>query len=118
MDLSRKRILVVDSDPIVLALVTHILERQGYHVRPHSGPAEAIAAARTAVFDGAVIEMTASGDGGWLARLFDSAPSLAGRVIITGADVRDGVPIHERLERPIELRALIAAVARCVRTAD
>ena len=40
MSLSRKRILVGDADEIVLALILHILQRQGYEVDVTTRPEE------------------------------------------------------------------------------
>jgi len=116
LDVTRKRVLVVDSDAIVLALITHILTRQGYAVEPRAGYEEAIACA--GAFDAAVVEVGASGDGTLLASLLERAPDLRGKVIVTGNETSDGLPVRERLERPIELGALVAAVHRCLGRAD
>jgi len=118
LDVTRKRVLVVDSDAIVLALITHILTRQGYAVEPRAGYEEAIAAACAGAFDAAVVEVGASGDGTLLASLLERAPDLRGKVIVTGNETSDGLPVRERLERPIELGALVAAVHRCLGRAD
>ncbi len=115
-----KKVLVADADEIVLALIAHILNRQGYVVDPVGSTAEAAALLRERSYSAALIDPNMPGAGtAWLRAILEDIPALHGRVVLIGvADADPDLPIHSVMRKPIEFGLLIEAVADCVTEPD
>jgi len=105
---ARKRVLVAEKDEIVLALISHILNRQGYSVEVALSAEEASKRLSSARFDAVLFDAK-----------FSSTISreMAPRTILLGTTDTD-LPVHSMLEKPIEFGALVQAVAGCVQVAE
>lgn len=107
MSSSRRKILVADGDEIVVALISHLLHRQGYVVQTASTADEAATRLRADQY--AVILLDAA---------FERAlqPRLAPRTILLSPKPTDTcLSVHAIILKPIELQALIDTVNRCAK---
>ncbi len=113
---ARKRVLVAESDDIVLALISHILTRQGYVVDLATTAEEADARLKTTTYDAVLIDTKLSGGGvEWLRRLALNDPAADQRlVILTPENVDAGIRSRAVLRKPIEFGLLVETVAACV----
>lgn len=111
---SRKKILVAERDPIVLAVVNYLLTRQGHHVEAHDSGERAAASLRERQFDLALISWDLT-EAQWLRALFADLPSLHGRVIVTGAPSGIGdLPLLAVLQKPIDFTLMVDTVRRAL----
>jgi DNA-binding response OmpR family regulator len=104
-----KRVLVVESDGIILGLITYVLDRHGLEVVSVSNASEALAQIAAASFDAIVLEPAGSD---LLESIHEIDPSLVERVVLVTTG-RDGVsprPVHAVLRKPFE----VAELARIV----
>ncbi|HEU4700109.1 MAG TPA: response regulator [Gemmatimonadales bacterium] len=98
----RRRILIVDDEPIVRAIIARLLEEEGYDVTEVSDAPRALAAARAAAppFDLVITDNLMPGMSG--RRLLDELraewPDLA-VVLISGLPLVDPLPPGDRLRR-------------------
>jgi DNA-binding NtrC family response regulator len=110
LPLTPKKVLVGDSDPIVLALTSHILNRRGYEAHPIAHHDEFLEHLRAGDYDAAVVD--AFIEGAMDAIL--AAPSPRDRIIVTThePDAFDGV--FATLRKPLEFGQLVDTVQKCV----
>ena len=115
------RILVVDDEPDILALLDEILSRDGYTIERAASGREALEQVACGRFDLVISDVRMpDGDGRELYRsLCDRHPELARRVLILtgdtlglGAGDLPGLPREALLEKPVEPVALRSAVRR------
>ena len=106
MSASPHRVLVAESDEIVLALITHILKRQGYSVDVALRVAEAVQCLQLKRYDAHVIDAK-------LLAALDCFPDRVARSIVLGKAEVSGV--HAVLPKPIEFGSLVETVAACVK---
>jgi CheY-like chemotaxis protein len=105
----RRRILVADSDEIVVALICHILNRQGYTVDAALTDAEARDRMASQRYDAILLDSN-------LANAVSDLPKLVARTILLSANNSDSdAPVHAVLQKPIEFALLIETVAACVK---
>jgi DNA-binding NtrC family response regulator len=106
LSLQRKRVVVIESDDIVLALALHVLKRQGFDVDTASDAAAARALlARKpdiVVADARLVEP-----------LRDALAPIARHLIITGRDGEISDAACAVIRKPIEVDVLVSTVARC-----
>ena len=104
----RKRVVVIESDDIVLALILHILKRQGFDVD-------------TAVDAAAALEFLAKrpdvviADGGVVSQLADVLRTMTDRLIITGHSESLREEACAVVRKPLEVALLVDTVKRCAR---
>ena len=108
---------MAESDDIVLALISHILNRQGYLVDIAGSAEEAESHLAAHIPDAALMDLRLPGGGAdWLRRCI---PDGERRLIILTANAFDGgVPARAVLRKPIEFGLLLETVAACVTSPD
>ena len=114
MSVSRKRVLVGDADEIVLALILHILQRQGYAVDVTAEAAEFTQRLRTGRYDAILVDPAMSPGGAqWIRDLVATMPELGNRLIVAGAAAGSDLPVRATLRKPLEFGLLIDTVHDC-----
>jgi DNA-binding response OmpR family regulator len=109
---------VAESDDIVLALISHILNRQGYLVDVAGSAEEAESHLASNIPDVALLDAKLPGGGAdWMRRCI---PDGERRLIILSSGVFDAadVPAVAILQKPIEFGLLVETVAACVKSID
>lgn len=115
VDSSPNRILVVESDAIVLALITHILTRRGFDVEPRTdlGAFDHTGGFAVVLLDSDLVSPNA------VRELLHLTPSLSGRVILTGSIDPPADPgICSVLPKPIDFSVMVELVRGCVSPPD
>lgn len=114
MSVSRKRVLVGDADEIVLALILHILQRQGYAVDVTTEAVEFAQKLRTGSYDAILVDPAMSPNGvQWIRDLLSTLPNLRNRLIVAGAAAESDLPVRAALRKPLEFGLLIDTVHDC-----
>ena len=104
-----RKILVADADEIVVALISHLLHRQGYSVDIALNADEAAGRLASHLYDVILLDSR-------FARALRNAPQLAARTILLSPKAIDtDLPVHAILLKPIEFRSLIDTVSRCAK---
>ena len=106
----RKRVLVAEADEIVLALISHILNRQGYSVEVAVSAEAASKRLVSERFDAILLDANFSS-------AIASSRKIAPRTILLGSTDTD-LPVHAILGKPIEFATLMEAVAGCVKGSE
>ncbi len=111
MQLPHKKVLVGDSDSVVLALVAYILQRQGFAVDAVSDRDQILERMRDAVYDAIIVDLHIDG----IRELIQAAPEGAKRIIVTTVltDPHE-LPVHSTLLKPLEFGELVETIARVV----
>jgi DNA-binding response OmpR family regulator len=116
LSLSRKRVLVGDADEIVLALILHILQRQGYLVDVTTRPEEFSERLRAGQYHAVLVDPDLSPHGvKWVKGILAEFPGVGSRLIIATAAPRHDLTVHATLPKPLEFGLLIATVEACVK---
>lgn len=116
----RERVLLVDDDEAIRALVQKILERHHYQVEVARDGQEAIEKLRDADYDVVLLDlMMPRVDGfGVMQHLRESNPELLRRVIVMTAftaAARDRIEPNCRLiAKPFDITELVGAIQNCV----
>jgi len=114
LSVSRKRVLVGDADEIVLALILHILQRQGYTVDVTAEAAEFTRRLHTGRYDAILVDPAMSPSGvEWIRDLVATMPELRNRLIVAGAAAGADLPVRATLRKPLEFGLLIDTVHDC-----
>ena len=115
MSVVKKRVLVIERDPVILGLMSYLLERQSFQVDAVSSPEDALAMLGAENFDAVVLE---SDRNNLLSSIETIRPALIPRTVIVtgGRDGSQGKPVHAILRKPFEVTELAQAVAEAVRT--
>ena len=108
---------MADSDDIVLALISHILHRQGYIVDVAGSAEEAESHLAANMPDVALLDSKLRGGcADWMRRCI---PDGERRLIILSSGPFDAdVPAVAILRKPIEFGLLVETVAACVQSPD
>ena len=108
---------MADSDDIVLALISHILHRQGYVVDVAGSAEEAESHLAVNIPDLALLDVKLPGGGpDWMRRCI---PDSDRRLIILSSGAFDAdVPAVAILRKPIEFGLLVETVAACLQATD
>jgi DNA-binding response OmpR family regulator len=108
---------VAESDDIVLALISHILNRQGYLVDVACSALEAESRLAANIPDAALLDAKLPGGGAdWMRRCI---PDGERRLIILSSGTFDeDVPAAAMLRKPIEFNLLLETVEECVKSID
>jgi CheY-like chemotaxis protein len=114
LSVSRKRVLVGDADEIVLALILHILQRQGYAVDVTTEAAELTRRLRAGRYDAVLVDPAVSPGGAqWIRDLVAAMPELRNRLIVAGSAAGCELPVRATLRKPLEFGLLIDTVHDC-----
>ena len=111
MSSSPRKVLVADSDEIVLALISHILCRQGYAVDVALSADEAAARLAQREYHAVLIDVR-------FASVLDGIPNLMPRTILLSPNGDVELPVHSVIRKPVEFGLLVDAVADCTREPD
>jgi DNA-binding response OmpR family regulator len=115
-----KKILVVESDEVVLVLLAHILTRQAYAVDRARNSVEAEELLGSNDYAAMLVDLGAESGG---LRLIESLSTrdktlLKRVIVVTGAlhelPRLEGFGVHSVIKKPFELYSLIDSVAHCV----
>ncbi|HEY6842532.1 MAG TPA: response regulator [Thermoanaerobaculia bacterium] len=108
MSSASRKVLVVDTDEIVVALISHILHRQGYMVDVALAAEDAAQRLAGQRYDAILIE--------W--KVFSSvslSPHHFPSTILLGNPDGNAPQVHSVLRKPIEFGSLVETVADCVK---
>lgn len=108
MSLSPTNVLVADGDEIVLALISHILHRQGYAVDVATCADETAQRLARQQYRAIVIDSK-------LMAVLDGTPVDLSRTILLSANPSSDLPVHAVIQKPVEFGALVDMVAACVK---
>jgi DNA-binding response OmpR family regulator len=108
---------VAESDDIVLALISHILNRQGYLVDVAASAEEAESRLAATLHDAVLLDAKLPGGGpDWMRRCVTDGER---RLIILTSDPFDAdVPAAAVLRKPIEFGLLVETVAACAKSIE
>jgi hypothetical protein len=106
-----KRILIAEGDELVLALITHILTRQGYAVEVALTADQASARLKDRRYDVTLMEASI---------LEGVVADVDGRrlIVIAPRNLDIALKPHAVIAKPIEFGLLIDTVAACITAAD
>jgi len=109
-----KKVLVSDGDPIVLAIICYILQRQGYEATPIAERQDLLRIIRDGHYDAMVVDAVLEG----VVDVVKSTRPRASRIILTTLSGEEAdLGVHATLCKPLEFDVLIDAVRRCVEQA-
>jgi DNA-binding NtrC family response regulator len=111
---SGKRVLVGDADEIVLALILHILQRQGYQVDVTTRPDVFSEKLRNGNYHAVLVDPNVSPQGvKWIKTILADFPGLCSRMIIAAARPKHDLAVYATLPKPLEFGLLISTVEAC-----
>ena len=120
MNVAPKKVLVAESDEIVLVLITHVLTRQSYVVHRSVSAAETEALLQSNDYDAVLVApRIANGDGEFLSRMTDRNPDLKRKLIVLAANTDDAraseqLGVCAIMRKPVEIYELIGTVRDCI----
>jgi DNA-binding response OmpR family regulator len=106
-----KRVLVADSDEIVLVLTRHVLTREGYAVDVATDTAMLDDLLRLNTYGSILVDVHLVGKE-WLQSL---PPATGSRVIAIVSGDHDPLPVKTIIRKPLELDALAKIVAASIK---
>lgn len=124
MEARPKKILVVESDEVIVVLISHILTRQSYVVHTTLNALEADDMLSRDEYDAILLDLKMPHGGIDLIRRIEQRnPALLRKIIIvTGAlnelDKVAGMPLHAIVRKPFEIGVLLETVQACVDPTD
>jgi CheY-like chemotaxis protein len=105
----RRKILVADGDEIVVALISHLLDHQGYSVDIARTADEAANRLNNDQYAAVLLDSAFS-------RALLTAPQVTPCTILFSARTTDTeLPVHTIILKPIELQLLIDSVKACTK---
>lgn len=107
MSSSPTKVLVAEGDEIVLALISHILHRQGYAVDVATSADEALQHLTRQQYRAIVIDSR-------LASALRSFPDHLSCTILLSPNASSDLPVHAVIQKPVEFGLLVDTVAACV----
>ena len=120
MDSQPKKILVVESDEVIVVLISHILSRQSYVVHTTLDALEADDMLARADYDAILLDLKMPNGGVDLIRKIEARnPALLKKIIVVTGAIDEvykvaGIPLHAIVKKPFELDALVETVRACV----
>ena len=110
MQAAPKKVVIGDRDAIVLALVSHILKREGYVTHPVDDREELLRVLQAGEFDAAVVDALLDG----VIDVVKTVPARTRIIVTSPHDHHDGIGVHATLRKPLEFGLLIDTVRDCV----
>jgi CheY-like chemotaxis protein len=108
----QRKILVAAGDEIVVALISHLLHRQGYLVESALSSDEVAGRLTDGHYDAILLDSAFS-------CVLDAAPQLAPCTILLSTKAMDSsLPVHAIILKPIELQLLIETVKACTDSSE
>jgi DNA-binding NtrC family response regulator len=120
VEVAPKKVLVAESDEVVLVLISHVLARQSYVVDRSLTAAETEAMLENETYDAVLVApCVADGDHNFLERITAAQPDLPGKLIILAAGAEDErrsqpLGVYTVMRKPVEIYDLLETVRRCV----
>ena len=120
MEVAPKKVLVAESDEVVLVLISHVLARQAYEVHRSLTAAETEALLNSETYDAVLLApRVANGDHDFLQRITTANPELPGKLIVLATTTEDerashSLGVHTIMRKPVEIYDLLDTVRRCV----
>jgi len=108
LSLSPTKVLVAEGDEIVLALISHILHRQGYAVDVAISAEEATQHLTRQQYRAIVIDSK-------LASALKAFPDHLSCTILLSPNASSDLPVHAVVQKPVEFGVLVDTVAACVK---
>lgn len=108
MSSSPKKVLVADGDEIILALLSHILHRQGYAVDVAASADEANQHLTRQEYRAIVIDSK-------LVSALKTFPDRLTCTILLSPNASSELPVHAVVQKPVEFGLLVDTVAACVK---
>ena len=108
MSSSPKKVLVAEGDEIILALLSHILHRQGYAVDVAASADEAMQHLMRQEYRAIVIDSE-------LASALKSFPDHLTCTILLSPNASSDLPVRAVVQKPVEFGLLVDTVAACVK---
>ena len=108
MSTSPRKVLVADTDEVVVALISHILSRQGYSVDVALNAQTAAACLSQWEYVAILLDSR-------LISALDGFSDQISRTILLSPSVSSDLPVHAVLQKPVEFALLIDTVAECVK---
>jgi len=120
LNIAPKKVLVAESDEIVLVLITHVLSRQAYVVHRSANAAETEALLESDDYDAILVApRMANGDGDFLSRVTARNPGLKRKLIVLATNIDDAraseqLGVYAIMRKPVEIYELIGTVRDCI----
>ncbi len=120
MDAQPKKVLVVESDEVIVVLITHILTRQSYVVHTTLDALEADDMLARDDYDAILLDLKMPNGGVDLIRKIEARnPALLKKIIVVTGAIDEvykvaGIPLHAIVKKPFEVDALVETVRACV----
>lgn len=120
MEVAPKKVLVAESDEVVLVLISHVLTRQSYVVHRCTTADETEALLQDGMYDAVLLApRLADGDHSFLSRITANNPELTKKLIVLAANTDDekacqSLGVGTVMRKPVEIYDLIDTVRRCV----
>lgn len=110
MATSAKRVVVGDRDAVVLALISYILQRQGFSIESVTQREHLLEIIREGEFDAMVVDRDLDG----VIDVVKAHPARASRIILTSPDGGENtLGVHALLKKPLEFGLLVDTVRDC-----
>ena len=119
-----RKVLLIESDEVILVLISYLLTRESYLVHTTLDAAEAERMLGTEHYDAILLELRAANAGVDLVnRIAERDPRLLKKIIIVTSAVHEatrlvGLPLHAIIRKPFEVHALVDTVRSLVEAKD
>lgn len=113
---SQKKVLVAESDEVVLVLISHILTRQSYHVTTSIDALEADRMLQSAPYDALIVDTRIANGGVDLVRRIAARDAgFLRKTVVLAAAIGDAEPLADLplgaiVKKPIEVSDLVEIV--------
>lgn len=120
LEVSPKKILVVENDEVIVVLISHVLTRQSYLVHTSFDALEAEQMLERDDYDAILLDLKMPHGGvDLINKIAERNPALLRKVIVVTAAIQEaeklaGLPIHAIVRKPFEITALLETIRACV----
>lgn len=120
MDISPKKVLVVEDDDVTVVLISHILTRNSYVVHTTGDTLHAEEMVDKGDYAAILLDLKMPHGGvDFLRRLESRNPALLHKIIVVTAAVNEavkiaGLPLHAIVRKPFDIASLLDTVRSCV----
>lgn len=120
MDAQSKKVLVVEDDEVIVALISHILTRNSYVVHTTFDALEADDMLARDRYDAILLDLKMPNGGvDFIRRIERTNPALLEKIIVVTAAFDEvlkvaDLPLHAIVRKPFEIAALLDTVRACV----
>jgi DNA-binding response OmpR family regulator len=123
LEAASRKVLVIESDEVILVLISYLLTRESYlvHTTLNAADAEQMLAAET--YDAILLELRVPTGGVELIhRIAENDPKQLEKIIVVTSAIQEatrlaGLPLHAIIRKPFEVTALVETVRSLVEPA-